>query len=503
MGIIKSLDFMNHQFNPFDAHREGSLSYYIWAGAAFVLRGLGILKTGTHYITDYTSGYQDILFMGRLISISFDVAATGLIYMILTRIIENKNAALWGTLVFALIPFEVIQSHFMRPHTMANFFVLMAIYFSTFILKPRAGTKYLFLKIGLCCGLATATRYPSVVVLLVPFLLLAFEGTTDSAQKRLIPFIKKASTVGFFWIFGFFIVDPFLFLKFNSATHALTEQASYANSNQFGTVASLLDMSKPWGYLKWIIPYGLFPFLWVLIYGAMIYLCFAKKWWKWSLALFIPMFVNFIAMAKGYPGPEFVRAIIFLFPFFAIICGLAIDDFSERWRSHPWIYPSALTLISLIIGSTLIFDWSYVYAMNEANDSRIALYNYLSHELGQRKNVPVGMSNNSAPNYFISGPTLEVLKTAGTISLQTQDPEAYLSGRIEPEYIVLGGLTGNPRSIRDEVVNFEKTRRYALVKVFEPVPEVFGWKFDYNDIPEDMRYPFPKIYLLKAASLAL
>jgi hypothetical protein len=138
--------------------------------------------------------------------------------------------------------------------------------------------------------------------------------------------------------------------------------------------------------------------------------------------------------------------------------------------------------------------------MDEGKDPRIQLYSYLSTELNGRTDVEVGLSNQSPYNDFIPETTLGILARNRVIDLKIEDFSSYLNGDAKPEYLVIAGLTGEQfAASRNTIAALEKAGRYHLVQVFENSPQILGWKFDYSNIPDDMRYVFPKVYLLKRA----
>ena len=368
--------------------------------------------------------------MCRIVNVLFDVASTALIYLILFRITRKQNTALLGAFIFAIIPFEVIQSQWMRPHTLANFFVLTAVYYSTFLLvePPK---KHLYLKIGLFCGFATATRYPSLVVFLFPLALLPAVATREGVKNKLQWISKKAGIMWFSWLLGFFLADPFIFINWHDARNALlTEKNTYADASQFHGLRAMLDLSKTWGHVNWIIPYGTFPLLWVLFYASILYLLFEPKWRTWFLALSATLACNLFLMTKGYLAtPEFVRTVIFTFPFFAMISALAIQVFFEQRRNKSFFYFGGIAALVLVLGSTLAFDLSYVWAMDEQKDVRTQLYHYLSQEIGARTGIEVGLAKESPYNYFIGGSPLQALRTNHLVTdFEERELAAYTSG---------------------------------------------------------------------------
>ena len=82
-----------------------------------------------------TADIPDDLTLGK--NVFFDVCSILLIYLIVMKMVRSKRAALFGALLFALFPFEIMHSHYMRPHILGNTFVCLVIYSSLFIYEQR------------------------------------------------------------------------------------------------------------------------------------------------------------------------------------------------------------------------------------------------------------------------------------------------------------------------------------------------------------------------------
>ncbi len=487
MNVINKFSFSRFDFDPNDAHREGSLGYYIWSIGALIAR-----------LQDYNVPAKT-LFYSRLISILFDVASVALVFLIGTKLSSKKSIGLFSALLFAILPFEVIYSRYMRPHTMANFFVLATVYFSTFLEASSPKIKFPYLKIGILAGLATATRYPSVIVLFFPVFLLileTFKNKTIAIQQA----VKGSLLIGVFWILGFFIADPYLFLDFQGATSALSAQASYADSKQFTTLSSVFDFSKSWDYLTNILPLGTYPFLWALFYGSFVYLICTRKWHYWFMALSCPTLINFAAMTKGYlTSAEFVRTLVFLFPFLCLISGIAFADFLSRFRKNKWIFRPVIFLIAIIISSTIAFDLAYVIGMTDGKDTREQLTSYLNTELDAKKTTHIGLWEEGPYNSFVAMPALDPYIKSKTVRVSEQPMDAYINRSLTPDYIVIGALhKPHFNEAISAISKLEETGRFQLLQTFENSPKFLGIEFNHEKFPHDMSYPYPKLYLLKS-----
>jgi hypothetical protein len=104
-------------------------------------------------------------------------------------------------------------------------------------------------------------------------------------------------------------------------------------------------LSLIWQSISYLIPFAMYPFLWLLPYGAILYLVFRRKLYSRSLPILIfsTLYVYFIA--KDYlRRANFARVTMLLFPGFCILVGLAYGDLlrllkKQRMSSLPGRIP--------------------------------------------------------------------------------------------------------------------------------------------------------------------
>ncbi len=117
-----------------------------------------------------------------------------------------------------------------------------------------------------------------------------------------------------------------LFLDTSSVTKAITnETLKYASLQQFSR-GQLVNLSVVWRYVTYLIPFAMYPVLWLVSYCAILYLLFRRGLYSLSVPILIFSFVYLYFMGKGYLGPYFARITILLFPGFCVLVGIACND---------------------------------------------------------------------------------------------------------------------------------------------------------------------------------
>jgi hypothetical protein len=485
MSVLRQLDPGHLRLNAVDAHREGTLAYYLWMFGALVLQAFGAVSTSLPLIAEYGTDYRRVLLAGRVVTAALDLGSVALVFLGLHKVCRGLTAPTVGALALAIAPFEVVYAHYMRTHIVANFFLTLAIFLSLDLAVGDAGRRRLA-AIGLACGFAAASKYPAGVVALVPVMFLI--ARRISYRELLL----AIAWIGGFALLGLFLADPFLFLKFQDARAALAEQGSYVATQEFRW-HSLFDFSRLFVFFNYLIPYGTLPALWVLFYASLAVAFVGRSTRRISIPLALFVFVFLYPMAKGYfSAPIFIRAALQIFPVLAFLVGLAWNELESSNRRRILI-PAVAPVVTGLLLASLAYDLGYTAAMAHG-DARDQLHAFLKAESGSRA-VTLGYYG-GGHDYFLVKPAVETIPIA---RVRTVTDTARLRAGLEPEldFLALTAFEpGNEDAVRSEIRFLEASGRYRLVRVFSNPVRAFGVSFDYPRNPHDLQYPLPKLYLL-------
>jgi hypothetical protein len=499
MQGLQYMDPEKLKFNPVSGHREGSVGYYMWIGAAIAMHSLGIIE---HFPIEVQPGdpdYNKVAYASRVVVTLSDLAIIILVYLCLLKIPVSLNLAALGTLLFAIVPYEILMAQELRPHVISSLWAMLAIYLSFFLYEKRGYTWVML--IGLITALAAATRYHLGITLLFPALvLIGVHFFSETSQARFSfsnwsGFIKKILLLCISFICGFIIADHYLIFDFETARPALEFQKSFASYDEFSSISQFLSTRRLWVYLENAIPFGASYFLWVIFYFSFIYCLFLRKYYKKTIPIILFSLAYLFIITKiyyfMYERPS-VRAIILLFPLFAITSGISLFELYKKINKSKVIKYLVNIIVLAIIVSAIVVDVAYLKLVGEENDINLKIYNYFSN-LENANPLQVGYAK-TGRDYIIT--TLYLLDKERKITLL--DKKAQLDTALKEEfidktpaldYVFLTSFFEDPKPIVEELM---ASNRYELIKFIQSIDVPYPKKLLPLDFPFVNEY-----YLLK------
>jgi len=376
-GVLE-VDLQKGHIRAPSAYVEGTFNYYLWAlpQAALKLSSETGL-TSAAFAKMEAEDHAHLLYICRWMSVLFDLCTVITVFLAIREATQNFYPSLLGALVYTVLPMQVIYAHFMRTHLLSNLLCGLVIWLC---LKFRERPKWsMLLVVGLISGLAGATRFPNGIIVVIPCLYFLFHQCDHlpSGHSRLRERAEHFLTgpiwlIGLGFAFGLFLGHPMLFLVLPSVINAMKVSVfPYVTLGEF-KLSNLLNLSVVWRYAFFLIPCAMYPFLWLLPYCAILYLCFRRSLYKQSFPILIFSGLYLYLMAKGYEGGIFARATMLLFPGFCILIGLAFDDLLSLLSKQRIVSGLLTSVLLLAVAASILFDVSYDHAMQQ-KDARFAL----------------------------------------------------------------------------------------------------------------------------------
>ncbi len=491
-GVLQ-LDLLAGRIKAPDAYFEGTFNYYLWAVPQAVLK-LAANKHADLSDSVNTQGHAALLYICRWMSVLVDLCTIVIVFLAIRVATRSFYPSLLGALCYAVLPMQVIYAHFMRTHILSNLLCALVIWLSVKLRKSQSWQ--LLVLVGLISGLGAATRYPVGIIVVLPCLYLLFEGGNDGRSSRL-RFSQRAKNfvvsqvwlIGLGFGIGLFLGHPMLFLDPSSVTQAITnETLKYASLQQFSR-SQLVNLSVVWRYVTYLIPFAMYPVLWLVPYCAILYLLFRRGLYSLSAPILIFSFLYLYFMGKGYLGPYFARITILLFPGFCVLVGIACGDLQSTWKNKR---ATALVLngtFLLVFVPSLVFDLAYDRAMQQ-KDAREALRADLQNFIGEAP-ARIGILR-YGPYFYTVMPGAKPLNTDKVV-VQLQDAAE------EADYFLVGLPTEiSPVQINAIVRQIEAQGKFKYAKSYRVPVRIFGHEFMLARFPQDMTYPFPLILLFRA-----
>ncbi len=485
------LDLLAGRIAAPGAYFEGTFNYYLWAMPQAVLKISGT-KDAHPSNSISKKDFSRLLYICRWMSVLFDLGTIIIVFLAIREATQSFYPSLVGALCYAVLPMQVIYAHFMRTHILSNLLCALVIWLS---LKLRKSQRWqLLLSVGLISGLGAATRYPVGIIVVIPCLYLLFVGGSNLPSKVRLSERAKNFVASQVWLIGLgfgigvFLGHPMLFFDPSSVIKAITgETLKYASLQQFSP-RQLVNLSVVWRYITYLIPFAMYPLLWLVFYCAIVYLVFRRSLYSLSVPILIFSLLYLYFMGKGYLGPYAARVTMLLFPGFCILVGIVCADLQLRLRNKQIL--AVLTgAILLVLGPSVVFDMAYVRAMQQ-KDARQVIRQDLQKAIGEAR-ATIGVSR-SGHYFYTVMPAAKPLNSE-KVTVQLQDP-----GQNADFFVVGFPSQIDPAEINATVQQVEAQGKFKYEKSYSVPVKIFGHEFSLVRFPEDMTYPFPTILLFRA-----
>ncbi len=430
-GVLQ-LDLLAGRIKTPGAYFEGTFNYYLWAVPQAVLRVPAAEGAPLGDSTSMTK-YSSLLYICRWMSVLFDLCTIAVVFLAIKEATQKFYPSLGGALCYTVIPMQVIYAHFMRTHILSNLLCALVIWMS---LKLRQSQRWQMLfTVGLISGLGGATRDPA------------------------------------------------------SVTNAITgETLKYASLHQFSGV-QLLNLGFVWRYITYVIPFAMYPLLWLVPYCAILYLLFRRNLYSVSIPILIFSLLYLYFMGKGYLGPYFARITMLLFPGFCVLVGVACADLQLKMKHNRPVAILLTCVLLLVLGPSVFFDLAYGRAMQK-KDAREIVRNDLRKLIGDAR-ATIGILQ-LGPYFYTAMPAAKPL-TSDKVAVHLQNPEQ------DADFFLVGLPTQiEPAQMNAIVRQVEAQGKFTYEKSYRIPVKIVGHEFKLVRFPQDMTYPFPTILLFRA-----
>jgi len=489
-GVLQ-LDLLTGRIKAPGAYFEGTFNYYLWAVPQAVLK-LAANKPTSFGSPMSITEYSNLLYVCRSMSVVFDLCTIFMVFLAIRETTQKFYASFVGALCYAVVPMQVIYAHFMRPHVLSNLLCALVIWLS---LKLRNSARWqLLILVGLLSGLGAATRYPVGLIVVIPCLCLLFGGDGLPNRKiQLAERVKDFATrqvwlLGLGFGIGLFLGHPMLFLDLSSVTRAITGQTlRYASLHEFST-NQLVNLSVPWRYVTYVIPFAMYPILWLVPYCAILYLVFRRSLYSLSVPILIFSVLYLYFMGKGYLGPYFGRITMLLFPGFCVLIGIALGNLQLELREKRTLAVISTVALLIMVGPSLLFDVAYGRALQQ-KDARQIVREDLQKLIGE---APATIGVWRLASYFYTVMPAAKPVNSERVAVLLQDP-----GRDADFFLVGFPSQITPAQVEATVRQVETQGKFKYEKSYHVPVKIFGHEFRLTHFPLDITYPFPTLLLFR------
>lgn len=326
--VTERINFFN-KLNP-DFFNYGSLPVYILKGTAQILEQ--IFKSS---FTDY----DNILKVGRFISVIFDLGIIALVYALANKLFRNKKIALLSAFFYSLAFFPIQNSHFFVvdvPLTfLSTLLVLLITGFQTD--NHKLNIKRITL-IGINFAAILATKFSGIIFLPLIILRLLLNPLSNRNKVRSVLLLLITAAVFFYLFMPYAFIEHIRFF-----TDVRDQMQMNSNPYIFPYTLQYVGTIPYFYYLKNIFIWGLGP---VISTSSIVGLIFSLKYLfanfqilnktgdkaniiTFKSLIFFVVYYLFYFLIMGRSAVKFMRYMLPLYPFFSIMAGYGIYRLSK------------------------------------------------------------------------------------------------------------------------------------------------------------------------------
>jgi len=265
-------------------------------------------------------GVSGIFWIGRFITALFGIGTVLLTYLIGKKMYSVKIGLL-SSLFLCFNFLHIYYSRFIKPDVPMTFFITLSFLFIYLIYREGKAKYYILASIFM--GLAIATKYTGVILIIPIFLAHLFYGLEKKQKLFYIIFNKKVALFFFFLIGGFFLGCPHGLVKFSGLIRTIKSIYAAMNSPELNQVYS---MNSYLYYITEGFKNGVGLSLGIFSIGGIIYSGYQHRKKDILLLSFPAFFFLFVGSFLHYAN----RYIIPMFPFLAILAAVFVVEMISK-----------------------------------------------------------------------------------------------------------------------------------------------------------------------------
>ncbi len=353
----------------------GSLPVYLLAGLTAAVKLLG---------SSTLSVYMIMLYVGRFLSLSFDLGTVLLVYFIGQSVFGKEKIGIATALLYSLAFFPIQNSHFFTVDPMLTFLFTLFVYWQ---IRQSSSGKHVMLSSGVSGILLAAmitTKFTAVLLYPAAIIILLLRKKTTWKKRffSLLAFHAALLATGF-------LCMPYAFLEFHRFSSDISAQLQM-NGNPFIFPYTLqyAGTLPYFYYLKNITIWGLGPGISILFLAGIGKLARGLTSFHSRSALrpahlvefTVPYIFYFVII--GYSAVKFMRYMLPVYPFFAIIAGSGLYTFISGKNKY-------MKIASLVI---LVFCFAWTISFNriyQTPNTRILATEWILKHVPLRSTIAV------------------------------------------------------------------------------------------------------------------
>lgn len=332
-------------FNP-DFFSYGTLPIYILKGIAQAVDPL--------FRAPMTQ-FGELTKLGRVIASLVDMGTLWLVFLIARRIFVDRMVAFYSALFYLLSFFPLQNSNFFVVDNFVNFFLSLLFYFLIrYLEKPKWGTV-----IGVAAATAAVLASKVTPVIFLPVILVIFFLNFSGDRIRLTAsWGRSLLAAGLFLLLFFcfhFLFMPYAYLAFPRFLSEVTAQIRMNNDPYVFPYTLQYVGTLPYlYYLKNILLWGVGPVVSLFLIIGVGYLAGdlyqgvkRRKTIVWLFFIYFLFNLYYLGVI-GRSAVKFMRYMLPLYPFFAVMAGYGLNRLAQSLPVSPRWKKGCVILIFIL-----------------------------------------------------------------------------------------------------------------------------------------------------------
>ena len=328
---VERLSFSPLQLNPhFFAY--GSLPLYVIKCATSLVGAIPKWR-----------GYDMSIFVGRAISALWGAATVLLIGILGARLYGRRVGLLAGFLMAAAV-LHVQNSHFATSDVPLTFLVLLALYFLVRVVE--SGSLRHFLAAGLVTGLAIATKFSALPILLPVGIAVLYRWVVEGRRPRVL--LRGAAALLLVPV-GFALGQPYAILDFQAFRSDILEQSRMVRhagivpyTNQY------IGVPKYWYDIKEMVLWGMGPLLGLAaVFGTIVCGLKTLRTRRMAEVVLLSWVLPFFVITGSF-DVKFPRYLLPIYPLLILWGAWGLVSWASRSRAGKLI-------LGLVVAITLLW----------------------------------------------------------------------------------------------------------------------------------------------------
>ena len=487
---------------------RSGINPHFFAYGSFPIYFLRISSLAFGKINSSFATYENIFYVGRMISI-FSELMTIIVVFLIGRKIINMSVGIFASFFYAVSVLPIQTSHYYTVDTLLTLLILLTLFY---LIKNADNPTYKSsVFAGIFLGLGLATKI-SAGTLIIPIFALLF---LTRVYKK-IALLLTVGCITFFIFQPYALIDFTEFMKQNMLQYEMTH-------NPFISTYTLQYVAKvPFLFeLKNIFLWGLGPFISLLfVEGLILFLhgmfkknVVKKKYPNVILLIFVTTYFLFI----GGLTVGFMRYLLPIYPLLCIFAGVAFVTLCKSLEKiNKYLY--FLIIFILLICSSI---WALTFlSIYDLSNTRVIASTWINKNIPPNKTFAVEHWDDTLPLF---GQEKYRLETLELFNKDSKEKWIIINEQLKKsDYIIIASnrLRGPLQKLTD-CSRLEKNRCYPLtakyyknlfaenlgfekIVEFENLPRIPATKFYIDDSSADESFTVhdhPKITIFKKSSL--